>query len=253
MKLSAIVITKNEQIMISDCLMSLKFADEIIVVDTGNTDNTNEIAKKHQAKIVSSKGTDYSHFRNDGLSKASGEWILYLDADERITPLLKNEILDTIQNPNHATAYAILRKNIFLGKHMEHGGWGDDYVIRLFKASHLKGYAGALHEQPEFSGKMEKLENEMVHISHRDLSSMLEKTLGFTSYEANLRFKANHPPMSWWRFVRVMTTEFYLRFVKLGAWRDGVEGVIDGMFQVFNTFIIYSRLWELQMAKKSNI
>ena len=91
-----------------------------------------------------------------------------------------------------------------------------------------------------------------MHISHRDLSSMLNKTLDFTTYESGLRLKTNHPLVVPWRIVRVMLTEFWLRFVKLSAWRDGVEGIIDGLFQVFNSFIIYARLWESQNAKSRN-
>ena len=81
---------------------------------------------------------------------------------------------------------------------------------------------------------------------------MLDKTLGFTAYESDLKLKANHPPIVAWRMVRVMLTEFWLRFVKLSAWRDGVEGIIDGSFQIFNTFVIYARLWESQNAKSRN-
>lgn len=127
--LSAIIITKNEEEMIGDCLISLKFSDEIIVMDTGNTDRTNEIATSHKAKIVKSVGNDYSQFRNDGLKAAKGDWILYIDADERVTPLLKNEIEHTISSNETKSAYAIPRQNIFLGKEMHYGGWGNDYFI----------------------------------------------------------------------------------------------------------------------------
>jgi hypothetical protein len=81
---------------------------------------------------------------------------------------------------------------------------------------------------------------------------MLEKTLFFTSFESQLRFQAKHPPVVAWRFVRVMLSEFYLRFIRLSAWKDGTEGIIDGMFQVFNTFIIYARLWELQLQNEKS-
>ena len=132
---------------------------------------------------------------------------------------------------------------------MHHGGWGNDYVIRLFLKKNLTEWKNPLHEEPVFTGELGKLQNSLVHFSHRDLSSMLEKTLGFTNYEAQLRYEANHPRVIWWRFLRVMLTEFWLRFVKLSAWRDRIEGVIDGMFQVFNSFIIYARLWEIQQKK----
>lgn len=247
--LSAIIITKDEEQMIGDCLLSVKFADEIIVVDTGNTDRTNEIATSHKAKIVKSVGKDYSQFRNDGLKAAKGDWILYVDADERVTPLLKKEIGQIISSSEAKSTYAIPRQNIYLGKQMYYGGWGNDYVIRLFLKKNLTEWKNPLHEEPVFAGELEKLQNYLVHFSHRDLSSMLEKTLDFTNYEAQLRHEAKHPPVVWWRFLRVMFTEFWLRFVKLSAWRDGIVGIIDGMFQVFNSFIIYARLWEIQQKK----
>lgn len=247
--LSAIIITKNEEQMIADCLVSLAFADEILVVDTGNTDKTNAIAKDHRAKIVTCTGSDYSQFRNVGLKAARGDWILYVDADERVTPQLRQEILGLMADPSSAPVYQLPRRNIFLGRVMHYGGWGGDRIIRLFKRSALKEYRGALHEQPEFSGELGTATGELVHFSHRDLSSMVVKTLEFTDYEARLRLAARHPPVVWWRFLRVMATEFWLRFGKLSAWRDGPQGVIDGLFQVFNSFVIYARLWELQHAK----
>jgi glycosyltransferase involved in cell wall biosynthesis len=244
--LSAIVITRNEEQMIADCLETLDFSDEIILVDTGNTDNTNLIAKKFKAKIISCTGANYSDFRNSGKEAASGDWLLYLDADERVSPKLKSEIISIISDPGESSVFAIPRKNIYLGKVMRFGGWGGDYVIRMFKKNALNKWSGDLHEQPDFSGKLKKLKHEIIHYSHRDLSSMVEKTLNFTTYEAKLRFESHHPQITWWRIFRVMFTEFWLRFIKLSAWRDGPEGIIDCMFQVFNTFIIYGRLWEMQ-------
>jgi glycosyltransferase involved in cell wall biosynthesis len=250
--LTGIIIAKNEQKMIEDCLISLQFVDQIIVVDSGSTDNTNEIAKKYGAKIVKSGGTDYSQFRNAGLKAAAGDWVLYIDADERVSPLLRQEILETIKKPLTHSAYDLLRQNIYLGKHLTHGGWGDDYVTRLLYKSHLSHWVNPLHEQPVFKGTSGKLTAPLIHFSHRDLSSMVDKTLFFTKYEAQLRFDAGHPPMVLWRFVRVILTEFWFRFIKLAAWKDGPEGIIDGIFQVYNTFIIYARLWELQRSAHGN-
>jgi glycosyltransferase involved in cell wall biosynthesis len=250
--LSAIVITKNESEMIGDCLISLEFCDEKIVVDTGNTDDTNEISQRFGSKIIKSHGSDYSQFRNDGLKAARGEWVLYIDADERVTPQLRQEILKVISKANTVSAFTLPRENIYLGKKMKYGGWGNDSVTRLFKRSDLKYWTNPLHEKPIFSGECHMLTQSIIHFSHRDLESMLNKTLVFTAYEANLRLIANHPPMVWWRFIRVMATEFWYRFIKLQAFRDGVEGFIDGMFQVFNTFIIYARLWEIQIEKSRN-
>ncbi len=248
--LSSIIITKNEEAMIGECLLSLEFSDEIIIVDTGNTDTTNDIAKSFGAKIVSCDSTSYAEFRNAGLKAAHGDWVLYVDADERVTPLLKKEIEQIMSSSASGSAYQIPRKNIYLGREMHFGGWGGDRVIRLFKKSALQRYEGQLHEQPVFSGELQTMNHELIHYSHRDLTSMLNKTLGFTAYEARLRLTAGHPRLAWWRFLRMMFAEFWLRFIKLSAWRDGVEGVIDGIFQIFNMFVIYARLWEMQLAKK---
>lgn len=249
--LSVIIISKNEEQMIGECLLSVQdLAGEIVVVDTGNTDKTNDIAKSFGARIVKSKGPGYAEFRNSGLKAAKGDWILYVDADERVTPLLKREIEEIVQT-NRPGVYQIPRRNIFLGREMHYGGWGDDKVVRLFYKKLLTGYKGDLHEQPVFDHPLSTTHNPLVHYSHRDLSSMLAKTLEFTDYEARLRLQANHPPVSWWRILRIMATEFWYRFVRLQAWRDGPEGVIDGLFQVFNSFVIYARLWELQNSTAS--
>ena len=247
---SVIIITLNEETMIGDCLLSVSFADQVIVVDTGNSDMTNNIAKQHGAKVIKClPNSGYHNFRNTGLKHAKGDWVLYVDADERVTPLLKQEIEQIISSNLEFSAFEIPRRNIYLGKEMFYGGWGNDRVIRLFQKDKLLQYKNALHEQPEVEGKIGLLKNSMVHFSHRDLEIMLNKTLLFTEYEADLRIKKGHPPIVVWRLFRVMLTEFWHRFIKLQAWRDGVEGVIDGMFQVFNMFVIYTRLWETQITK----
>lgn len=248
--ISAVVITKNEEKMIEDCLRSLSFADEIIVVDTGNTDQTNQIAKLLGAKIVKSAGDDYSKFRNDGLKHAKYDWILFVDADERVTTELKDEVIEVIKKS--PGVYEIPRKNIFLGKELKYGGWGSDKVIRLFHKSLLEGYVNQLHEQPVYRGALQTMSHELTHYSHRGLTSMLNKTMFFTKFEAQLRLDAGHPPVVPWRLFRIMLTEFWLRFIKLQAWRDGPIGIIDGLFQVYNSFIIYARLWELQRTQIKN-
>ena len=122
MKISAIVITKNEEKMIRNCLKSISFADEIIVVDTGNTDKTNSIAKKSGARIVKYAGIgSFADWRNNGLKSAVGDWIIYLDADERVTKELKDELLDKLPDTKF-NAYAVARRNFIFGKEFHHSG-----------------------------------------------------------------------------------------------------------------------------------
>jgi glycosyltransferase involved in cell wall biosynthesis len=242
--ISAIVIAKNEEKMIAECLHSLEFAKELILVDSGSTDKTVAIAKQFKARIVTTTGSDYSQFRNQGAKSAHGDWLLYVDADERVTPALAAEILDIVSGP--PAVYQLQRANYYLGQKMNFGGWGDDKVIRLFHRSQFIEFVGQLHEQPRYHGSLLTTTATLNHFSHRGLTSMLYKTLDFTDHEAKLRLASNHPPVVWWRFFRVMLTEFWFRFVIKSAWRDGPVGIIDGFFQVFNSFVIYARLWELQ-------
>lgn len=249
MRLSAVILARNEEGVIEDCLESVKWADEIILVDSGSTDKTCKIAKEYGAKIVdvAFKGLEFSRWRNLGKEKAIGDWILYVDADERATPLLRTEIEKELERkPQPYTAFSIPRRNFFLGREMRYGGAWPDYVKRLFLKKKLNRWERKLHEDPIFEGKMGKLENPLVHITHRDLTSMLTKTIAWTEIEAELLYRAKHPPVVWWRFFRMMATKFFERIVKLGGWRDGTEGWINAIFETFNTFIIYARLWERQ-------
>jgi len=250
--LSAIVIAKNEEDTLDGCIKSLLFADEVIVVNNNSTDNTLKVAKRNKARVINFSGVGYDLARNHGLSYATHDWIFYLDADERVSQDLKKTLQKiTSKSRTDFSVYKIARKNIYLGKELKYGGWGNDFVIRLFRKTKLLGWESHLHEQPKFSGDMGKIEDPIIHYSHRDLYSMTEKTIFFTNFEAQNRIQVKHPPVVVWRIIRVMLTEFYIRFIKLTAWKDGSEGIIDGLFQVFNSFIIYSRLWELQDEQKS--
>mgnify|MGYP001563392541 CR=1 FL=1 len=248
--LSIIVIAKNEEQLLPDCLKSLSFADELIVIDNNSTDDTKKIAKKFKTKVYSTDLTGWDNLHNFGRDQATGDWILYIDADERVSKDLKTKIQKIVKSGD-CSAYKIFRQNIYLGKRMKFGGWGDDYIIRLYNKASFSGYEGNIHEQPIFTGKLGTIEEPLILYSHRDLYSMTEKTIVFTNYEAQNRLSTNHPPVVAWRFVRVMLTEFNTRFIRLSAWRDGAEGIIDGLFQVFNSFVIYARLWELQHEKEN--
>lgn len=253
MKLSAVVIAKDEEKKIADCLESLSWVDEVVLVDTGSEDGTVEIAKKFGAKVFTSQGGSYSEWRNRGFKAAAGEWILYVDADERVTPLLKREILSIVNRKtlitNHPAAYAIPRRNFILGKELKHGGWWPDYVKRLFLKSEFTGWSGELHEEPHFSGSLGHLENPLIHIKHDKLEQMVEKTNTWSDIEAELMFKAHHPKMNIVRFTTAMFREFWLRMIRYMAFLDGTVGIIYATYQVYSRFISYAKLWEMQLGK----
>lgn len=251
MKLSVIVLAKNEEKIIRDCLESVEWADEIILVDSGSTDKTPEIAKKMGVKVIDipSQKLEFAKWRNKGLEAAQGEWVLYVDADERVTPELKREIKALIRGAPSAAAYEIPRKNFYLGKELRYGGAWPDYVRRLFLKRKLKRWVNELHEHPIVEGEWGKLKNPLLHLTHRDFSSMIEKTSQWSKIEAELLYQSKHPKMTGWRFLRMMLTEFWDRGIKKQGLRDGTVGWIEVIFQMFSRFITYARLWERQQKK----
>lgn len=243
MKLSAIIIAKNEAPRIATCITSLSWADEIIVVDNGSTDATREIAKKRGATVLSSKEHDFARLRNIGKEKSLGEWIFYVDADEVVTKELAKEIQE-VTYPQ--VAYAIRRTNVYLG----HPWPREEKIIRLFHRSALKEWHGKLHESPHVEGDVGELHAPLLHDTHRTLEEMVAKTNEWSEVEATLRLRSGHPPVVWWRFLRVMLTAFFDSFVKQGGWRAATVGWIESIYQAFSMFITYAKLWEMQQGKK---
>ncbi|MCL4397662.1 glycosyltransferase family 2 protein [Patescibacteria group bacterium] len=246
-KLSAVVFTfwPEEEHYLEACLKSVHFADEVIVVDNGATEKTLEIARKYTKKIYRTASKDFSEMHNLGKEKATSDWVLFIDADERVSLALQKEILKELESPR-SDAYELRRVNFFLGKEVKFGDRYPDYVTRLFKKDRLEGWTGVIHESSKVSGEIGKLEAPLYHLTHRDIFSMMEKTINFSEREARLRLAANHPKVVGWRLVRVFLTEFYSRLVKYQGWRQGTEGWIDGIFQSFSLFIVYAKLWEMQ-------
>lgn len=256
--ISIIILAGNEEKMIVNCLKTCDWAKEIILVAANSSDNTVLFSQKTIPWIKVVKTNDeynknFAKWRNLGFKNSTQDWILYIDADERITPELKKEITTIIKSKNPASYYVIPRANHFLGKRVRYGGSYPDYVKRLYQKRFFKGYQGVLHEEPIVEGELGYLKSDLLHYTHRDLSSMLNKTLVWTDMEAQALFKSNHPPVVWWRFIRMMLTKIYERLIKQKMWKDGTVGWISVIFETFDTFIIYARLWEIQQKQNNKI
>jgi glycosyltransferase involved in cell wall biosynthesis len=239
-KISAIVLIggKYDKDLLKKCLNSVAWCDEVIRLET--------------AKVVSirSRIGAFSQWRNEGAKRSSGEWLLYVDSDEEVTPALKKVILQVTES-DEFSAYAIPRQNIFLGQKMRWGGWYPDFVLRLIKKDKLKGWYGELHEQPKVKGEICHLKEPLIHRTHRNLSDMVDKTNEWSEIEAKLLFDSGHPPMNIFRFFSAGFREFWYRAILKLGFLDGVVGIIEIYFQTFSRLITYSKLWELQLKSKN--
>lgn len=248
MRLSVIILTKNEEKTIEKCIESVSFADEVIIIDNGSDDNTINKAKKAGGQVFSFETENFSELRNYGIKLAHGKWLLYIDADEIVSRELKNSILNRISlDTQEFAGFSLKRKNYYLGNHE----WpGFEELERLFLKDSLKGWKGRVHETPLVAGKIGFLDGFLYHYTHKDLTAMLNKTIEWSEIEADLRFKSHHPQMVPWRFFRVMTTAFLNSYVKQQGWKAGTAGLIESMYQSFSMFITYAKLWELQNKRK---
>lgn len=245
MHLSVVVIAKNEEDRIEACLKSCSFADEIVLLDSGSTDKTIEIAKRLKARIVNVKPGDFADIRNKGMSEAKGEWVLYVDADERVLKPLQSEIRELAAGSGFS-AFALSRLNIIFGERVNYGPYKHDWMIRLFKKADFETWVGKVHEYGKFKGELGYSKNSLLHLTHRDLDHFMSKALEWSKIDAKLRLDAHHPKMTKWRFIRVLVTGFYDELIKRGGLFAGTVGIIDSTLQAISFYLTYIRLWEMQ-------
>ena len=247
MKISAIIITKNEEEMLPGCLKSLSWVDEIVVVDADSHDKTIAIAEKIGAKVVSvSAGTDYSTSRNEGKKAAKGDWLLYVDADERVSSELRKEIHKLTNKDSQKISYKLPRKNIMLGKWIKHGGFWPDYAHRLFPKNELVKWTGKVHESPTVKGQVRLLKPYLTHYTARSISSALHKSSQWSQIEAKLLRDAGSPHITWWRIIKGFKFKLFELLIYKKGLLDGTRGFILAYIQAFHEASILVNLWHLQ-------
>lgn len=247
--LTVVILTHNEEEVIEDCLRSLSYlTQDILVVDSRSSDRTVEIAKKYGAVVIDHEMENFATQRNYALGHIASNWVLYIDADERLTSEFIKEVLNLLSNyspESNIAGFFIRRKTYYLGK-----DWGlTDRVQRLFYKKKLKKWFGDVHETPKVDGEFLEVSAPILHLTHRNLSQMLEKTNKWSEIEARLRYDSHHPNMSWWRFPRVMIPAFFKSYFLEKGYGNGTRGIIEGIFQSYSMFITYAKLWELQNKK----
>lgn len=245
MNISVVVSAYNEEKKIEDCLKSAKaIADELIVVDNSSADSTPAIAKNLGAKVFTKENNLMLNVnKNFGFSKAKCDWILSLDADERVTDELAKEIRDL--NEKSADAFYIPRKNIIFGKWIKNTGWYPDYQLRLFKKGKGKFAEKNVHEMLTVDGTTERLESPILHYNYESVSQFLNKMINtYTISEAEDKIKSGYKYSSI-DIVKMPLSEFVKRFFAEKGYKDGMHGLVLSSLQAFYHFIVFVRLWEM--------
>lgn len=252
-KLSVTIITKNEENAIGDCLSSVAWADEVIVVDSGSTDKTVEICKSYGAKVLITK--DWPGFgcqKNRALSLATNEWVLSIDADEKVSKKLRDEIQDAINTNEANVAFRLPRNSSYCGQFIRHSGWRPDYVTRLFPKLGAKFSDDIVHERILFEGQIKTLKEPLLHISYIDLEEVLDKTNRYSSDGAAMLYArgkksslSNAILHGLWAFVRTY-------FLRLG-FLDGRIGFILAISNAETTYYRYLKLMLLSKDANSSL
>ena len=245
-KISVTVITKDEEKNISDCLRSVDWADEIIVVDSESTDRTAELAKQFTDKIFIRKWEGYVPQKKYALSLATNEWVLSLDADERVTSELKDEIINL--SPGEFSGFKIRRKNFLLKKEITSCGWEKDYQLRLMRKDKSSFSDRLVHEKFIVDGQVEKLKNPMIHYTFTSFSEYFSKINHYSSLKAQELFQKKKRVGAWTIFSHTVSA-FFAFFIFRRGFKDGVYGLIISLLHSVSTMMNYIKLWELQNKK----
>lgn len=244
--LSVILITRNEESNLDDCLASLDgIAQQIVVVDSNSTDRTLEIANRHGALMAyPSDWPGFGPQKNRALDLATCDWVLSLDADERLTPALKSEILTAINHSAQVDCFAIPRLSWYCGRFIRHSGWSPDYVDRLFRRGTARFSDDLVHERLIPNGAVAKLENPMLHYSFMNYTQVLDKLNRYSTASAAQAFakgKTSSPLKAvlhgMWAFVRT--------YILRAGFLDGPQGFALAISNGQGTYYRYMKLWQL--------
>jgi glycosyltransferase involved in cell wall biosynthesis len=251
--LGVIIITKNEQHNISECLASISWANEIVVVDAGSTDTTVAEVEKVTKKVFVRPWEGYGSAKNFALSQTSTEWILWLDADERVTPELKEEIFSTLQNSSsEISAYSMPRKANFLGRWIMHCGWYPGRVTRLFRKDAARFTEAKVHERLEVNGRILELHSDLLHYTDPNLHHYLDKFNKYTSLASEELVAQNQSFSIVQITLRPLWVFFRMYILKLGM-LDGIQGFLLCVLSSCYVFTKYAKLWERNNTNRQGI
>ena len=247
--LSVVIIALNAASQIEACLKSAAFADEIVVVDSGSRDDTREVALKYGARVLHQDWLGFGRQKQFAVEQASHDWVLCLDADERISDPLRASIVEALQGPRFQ-AYRMPRCNLFMGRWLRHGEGYPDSSLRLFDRRVANWSEDAVHEKVLTSSPVGSLPGDLLHQSQESLAAYLEKQNRYTSLQAEELCRRGKQ-VSFGRLVASPVLRFVkFYFIRLGI-LDGVPGLVHIVIGCFNSFVKYAKLDELNKKGKS--
>lgn len=251
--LSAVVITKNESSNVTACLESVRWIDDRIVVDAESTDDTAQLAEARGARVFVRPWPGYGPQKNFGLEQARSEWVLILDADERVTPELREEIQARLAEgaPPDVVGFEVPRRNHFYGRWLRHGGMFPDYQLRLVRRSMCRYDDTRLHERMCFEGRVLRLAQPMDHLTMPTVGHHAKKVAAYSTLGAEEKLKRRTRITAWsiaGNHLGTILKTYLLR----GGIRDGVHGLIAAIFAGMFTFLKYAKAWEARTAASAS-
>jgi glycosyltransferase involved in cell wall biosynthesis len=246
---SAIVLTKNEEKNIEDCLDTLSWCDEVIVIDDNSIDKTVALAKKKSAQVfIYPLKNNFSQQRNFGLEKAKGDWVLFVDADERVSSALWYEIMEYTNNAiNNYSGFYLKRIDSMWGKFLRYGETGNITLLRLAKKDAGK-WEGKVHEKWQIKGNTVVLHNVLSHYPHQTIKDFLKEINYYTDLRAAELFD-NKVKVRWSSIIFYPKAKFILNyFLRLG-FLDGLPGLVFALMMSFHSFLVRAKLWLLWQKK----
>jgi len=244
------IICKNEEKNLEDCLKSVLWADEIIVVDGESTDGTVEAAKKYTDKVYVNKWEGFAKQRSFALGKSTKDWVLVLDADERCSSGLKEEIVSFLESNNvDIKGFNLPRRNFFLGKWIKHGGWYPGYQMRFFYRTNARISDRLVHEGFEVNGKTGVMKNDIIHYTVQSVYDFMNRVNRYSNLQAVEKSKKGRVGF-WDIFIQPMKS-FLVQYIIKGGFRDGIHGLMAHNFDSITRMLTYMKIWEMQNKEKS--
>ena len=248
---SVVILTFNEESLLAQAIESVLWADEVLVVDSYSTDATVALANSYKVRVVQHKFENYSKQRNWAIQQARHDWIFMLDADERISQPLKEEILALFQTDPPHPAYRVKRQNYFMGKMIRYSGWQNDWITRLFNRTRARYGTQAVHESLVVEGEVGRLKHSMAHYTYKDLQSYLLKHDQYSTASAR-DIAARGKKVTYFHLMVKPAFRFFRSYIlKLGI-LDGKQGVVVAWLSCYSVFMRHLKVWRIQEDERQH-